>query len=193
MTWRHWQPILIWTIAWGVTGAALYLSGVFNSPRTGPLWIALAGGAMAWSLAGALSFSKERIAANLVNWAIAYLISFALAGLSTKVFPNTMPNLVVMFIGWSAGAAAGAFASTWLGSNHSVMRRSVNTAGVWMVGYFLGSGISLTISSLTAELAKIFIGFMIGVPAALVLGFGIGCAFGGFIASGIIFTLGYSR
>ncbi len=49
-------PVLAWTIAWGVMGVALYISGVLNTPRTGPLWVALAGGALSWSVAGAITF-----------------------------------------------------------------------------------------------------------------------------------------
>jgi hypothetical protein len=83
-------------------------------------------------------------------------------------------------------AALGAFVSTWLSNEPATRRRSASAAGIWMVGFFLGSGISFTVSSLAAELAKIFIGFLIGVPAALVLGFGLGCALGDFIAEQVI-------
>jgi len=53
---RH--AVTAWTLAWGLTGIALYASGVFNSPRTGPLWLALAGGAIPWALAGAFTFQS---------------------------------------------------------------------------------------------------------------------------------------
>ena len=51
------SAVLAWTLAWGVTGIALYISGVFNSPRIGPLWLALGGGAIPWAIAGSLHIS----------------------------------------------------------------------------------------------------------------------------------------
>jgi hypothetical protein len=192
MTWAYWRPVFIWTIAWGVTGIALYVSGIFNSPRTGPLWIALAGGSISWSIAGAFTFravshrsSDHWNPTNLLIWALAYLASFTLAGLSSTMFNDTIIGLIIMFIGWSVGAAFGAFASTWFVSAHSKLRRSSIVAGLWILGFFAGSFISFLVAFLAAELAKIFIGFLIGVPAALILGFGLGCALGGFIASAI--------
>ncbi|SRR6266508_1214132 len=187
MNWAYWRPVLIWTIAWGVTGVALYISGVFNSPRTGPLWVSLIGGTIFWSIAGASTFSKRWDLTDLVIWALAYLVSFTLAGsvLSLSAIGDTIIGLMIMFIGWSAGAAFGAFASTWLISTHSKLRRSSIVAGTWMVGFFVGSFISFMVAFLAAELTKIFIGFLIGVPAALILGFGLGCALGGLVASAI--------
>lgn len=192
MTTTFWRPLFIWTTAWGLTGAALYVSGVFNSPRTGPLWVALAGGAVSWSIAGASTFSKQWNPINLIIWALAYLLSFALAGLSMTILPDGITELIIIFIGWSIGISCGAFASTWLVSDHSKLKRAARSAGIWFVAFFLGTGISFAVSSLTAELAKIFIGFLIGIPAALVLGFGFGCALGGFIGSGIALTISTS-
>ena len=192
------HPVVIWTIAWGVTGASLYISGVFNSPRTGPLWVALAGGAISWSIAGASTFSiksgrtsKNWQIAILVIWALAYLASLTFAGLilSTSALNDTLMGLLIACIGWSVGAASGAFMSVRLASDGSMLRRSNIVAGVWSLGFFTGSFISLVVAFLAAELAKIYIGFLIGVPAALILGFGFGCALGGFVASAIAITL----
>ena len=185
MAWANRHPVLMWTIAWGVTGVALYGSGVFNSPRTGPLWVAVAGGTISWSIAGASTFSKHWNLANLVIWALAYLLSFALAGflLSLSFTRDTIMGLFLALIGWSGGAAFGAFASTWLASDHPTLMQSGAIASIWMLGFFIGSFIGFAFGSYGAELAKIFIGFLIGVPAALILGFGSVFALGGFMAS----------
>ena len=194
MNWAARHPILMWTFAWGVTGAALYISGVFNSPRDGPLWVALVDGAISWSIAGASTFPhqlrnspKRWNVPCLVIWALAYFVSFALAGFfgSLSAFGDTILRLLLMFMGWSIGAALGAFASTWLTSYDSKRRRSAIVAGMWLVGFFAGSFIAFMVSFLAAELAKLFIGLIVGIPAALVLGFAAGSALGGFVASAI--------
>jgi len=187
MAWANRHPVLMWTIAWGVTGISLYVSGVFNSPRTGPLWVAIAGGMISWSIAGVSTFSKHWTVANFVIWAFAYILSFALAGflLNLSLTRYTIIGLFLALTGWSGGAAFGAFASTWLASDHPRLMQSGAIAIIWMLGFFIGSFIAFAFGSYGAELVKIFIGFLIGVPAALILGFGSVFAFGGSVASAI--------
>jgi len=187
MAWANRHPVLMWTIAWGVTGVALYVSGVFNSPRTGPLWVAVAGGTISWSIAGASAFSKHWNCANLVIWGLAYLLSFALAGflLNVSILRGTFMGLFLALIGWSGGPAFGTFASTWLASDHPRQMRSGAIASIWMLGFFIGGFVGFAFGSYGAELAKIFFGFLIGESAALILGFGSVLALGGFIASAI--------
>jgi hypothetical protein len=189
---RH--PVLVWTIAWGITGVALYSSGVFNTPRTGPLWIALAGGMISWAIAGLATFPVESHGSSprwnitiSIIWALAYLVSFALAGFLINWFPirNTITGIFVAAAGWSVGAGFGAFISTWLASVHPKVMRSVIIAGIWMLGFFTGCIVVYAVGFYGAELAKIFIGFLVGVQAALILGFGSGAALGGFVASAI--------
>ena len=187
MTWANRHPVLMWTIAWGVTGVALYVSGVFNSPRTGPLWVAIAGGTISWSIAGTSTFSKHWNLANLVIWSLAYLLSFALAGflMNVSLLRDTIMGHYLALIGWSGGVAFGAFASTWFASDHPRLMQSGAIASLWMLGFFIGSSVGFAFGFIGAELAKISIGFLIGVPAALILGFGSVFALGGFIASAI--------
>jgi len=190
------SPLLAWTLAWGVTGAALYISGVFNSPRTGPLWVALAGGAISWSIAGAFTFpagtrdpSNRRNIAGFLVWALAYLVSFALVGLLTNVLPDSMGQLIIMLIGWSIGPGLGAFAGTRLLADRPSLGRSGLVAAAWILGFFAGGYVGLVGGYIGPELARILIGSLIGMPAALTLGFGSGCAIGGLVASAIAVTL----
>jgi len=187
MAWANRHPVLMWTSAWGITGVALYISGVFNSPRTGPLWVAVAGGMISWSIAGASTFSKHWNLANLVIWSLAYLLSLALAGflMNMSFLRDTIMGLFLALIGWSGGMAFGAFASTWLASDHPRLMQSGAIASIWMLAFFIGSSVGFAFGFIGAELAKIFIGFLIGVPAALILGFGSVFALGGFISSAI--------
>ena len=188
--------VLAWTIAWGVMGVALYISGVLNSPRTGPLWIALVGGAIPWSMAGAFTFpsivrdsSIRRKIAGFLIWALAYFLSFALAGLVGRALDDTWGGFFYMLMGWSIGPAVGAFASTWLLTDHSKLLRSSIVAGIWIVGFFIGSYAGFVAVYVGPELAKISIGALIGIPAALALGFGLGGAAGGLVGSAIAVTL----
>jgi len=189
-------PVLAWTLAWGLMGVALNISGVFNSPRTGPLWVALAGGAISWSIAGAFTFpaatndpSKRRNIAGFLIWALAYFVSFVLAGFLVSALHDTIDTLTMMLIGWSMGPGVGAFASTWLLTDHPSLRRSSFVAGIWILAFFAGSYIGLVGVYVGPELAKIVIGSLIGIPAALTLGFGLGCAAGGLVASAIAIAL----
>lgn len=190
------SPVLTWTLAWGVTGAALYISGVFNSPRTGPLWVALAGGAISWSIAGAFTFpagardsSNRWNIAGFLAWALAYLVSFALASLLAIILHDSISQLITMLLGWSIGPGVGAFACTWLLADRPSLGRSSMVAGVWVLGFFAGGYVGLVGGYVGPELAKILIGFLIGMPVALTLGFGLGCAAGGLVASLIIVAL----
>ena len=188
--------ILAWTLAWGLTGVALYVSGVFNSPRTGPLWVALAGGAIPWAIAGMLTFrSAEGASAGRMQsavpliWGLAYLLAFGLAAFAATTLDIVLGGFFFMLVGWTIGGGAGAFVSTWLLTDRSRFKRSIPLAGIWMLGFFAGSFIALVGLYLGPELGKITLGSVIGQPAALALGSGAGCAIGGFVASVIAVPL----
>jgi len=189
-------PVLAWTIAWGVMGVSLYISGVLNAPRTGPLWVALAGGALAWSVAGAFTFpavmhesTDRRKYAGFLIWALAFLMSFALTAFLVSALADTLSTFFMMFLGWSMGPGAGAFVSAWLLTDHPSLRRSTIIAGIWILGFFVGSWFGLVAIYLGPELAKIYMGSLIGEAAALTLGFGLGSAAGGLVASVIAVSL----
>ena len=190
------RGILAWTMAWGFTGIALYISGVFNSPRTGPLWVALIGGAIPWALAGALTFrpaaresSNQLNPAVLLIWALAYLLAFGLAAFAATALAVALGGFFLMVLGWSLGGAAGALASTWLLAGRSRAGRVILIAALWMLGFFVGGFVALMGLYLGPELGKITIGSLIGQSAALALGAGLGCAVGGLVASGIAVPL----
>jgi hypothetical protein len=188
--------ILAWTLAWGLTGIALYVSGVFNSPRTGPLWVALVGGAIPWAFAGALTFrsaapeSSNRLnPAVLLIWALAYLVAFGLAAFASTALGIALGGFFFVVFGWSIGAAVGALASAWLLAGRSRAGRVILIAAIWMLGFFVGGFVALMGLYLGPELGKITIGSLIGQPAALTLGAGLGCAVGGLVASAIAVPL----
>jgi hypothetical protein len=184
--------VLAWTVAWGLTGIALYISGVFNSPRTGPLWVALVGGAVPWAIAGHFTFragrsdsSGMRKLAVMLIWALAYLVAFALAAFAATALAMVLGGFFLMLVGWTLGGGAGAFASTWLLTDRGRFKRSIVLADIWMLGFFVGSFLALVGLYLGPEFGKLIIGPWIGQPAALALGAGVGCAVGGLAASAI--------
>ena len=188
--------VLAWTIAWGMMGVALYISGVFNSPRTGPLWVALAGGAIPWSIAGAFTFpdsvqdaSKRWHVSGFLSWALAYLLSFALAGFPGRALNDTIGGFVFLILGWAVGPGAGAFVSTWRLTDDSKLGRSCIVAAFWILGFFAGTYVGFVGVYIGPELAKVLIGSLIGMNAAPILGFGVGSAAGGLVASAIAVTL----
>jgi len=181
-------PVWAWSLAWGVMGICLYLSGVFNSPRTGPLWAALLGGMIPWALAGAFTFTARenskvpQYAAYLI-WALAYLLSFGLAALAGSFV--TMGFLLISF---AIGPGVGAFTSAIL-EDASRPGRAALAAAIWFVGFLAGTWVGFAGLYLLPELAKYLIGPLVGVPFALTLGSGLGAALGGLIAAGIAIPL----
>ncbi len=188
--------ILAWTVAWGLTGVALYMSGVFNSPRTGPLWVALAGGMISWALAGHFTFrngahasSHVRGSAILLTWALAYLVAFGLAAFAATALDRVLGGFLFMLFGWSVGGGVGAFASTWLLTERPRFKRSMVPAGIWLLAFFAGGYVALLGLYLGPEVGKMTIGPIIGQPVALTLGAGLGMALGGLVASAIAAAL----
>jgi hypothetical protein len=189
--------MLAWTMAWGLTGCfALYMSGVLNSPRTGPLWLALVGGAIPWAVAGAFTFrstgtgSSNRLSpAVLLIWALAYLLAFALAAFAASALDIVLGGFFLIILGWSIGAGAGAFASTWMLSERSRLKWSTVLGVIWWLGFLAGGFVGLMGLYLGPELGKLFVGSLIGQPAALTLGAGVGLAPGGLVASAIAVAL----
>lgn len=190
------RTILAWTLAWGATGIALYLSGVFNLPRTGPLWLALLGGAIAWAIAGAYTFRLSpseqpgrRVPGVALIWALAYLVSFTLAGVVGTRLENTLGGFFYMLFGWALGGGLGAFASTRLLTDRARWKRSSLLGFIWLLAFLAGSYVALFGLYLGPEMGKITIGAVIGQPAALTLGAGLGMALGGLVASAIAAVL----
>jgi len=186
------SAVVAWTLAWWLTGAAMYVSGVFNSPRTGPLWVALAGGAIPWAIAGNYTFrsasqssSRGRRAAVLATWALAYLASFGAAAFAATALDMVIGGFLYMVIGWSLGGSAGAFVSTWLTAKNPRFKRAIILAAIWMLGFFVGGFVALFGLYVGPELGKITIGSLIGMSAALTLGAGFGCGLGGLAASAV--------
>jgi hypothetical protein len=182
--------VLAWTLAWWLTGLAMYISGVFNSPRTGPLWFTLAGGTVSWALAGAYSFqpagqesSRRPNQRVMLIWALAFPASLLLASTAARVLSQTLGGFTYMLLGWGLGPALGAFASTLLLADRSRLKRSLVLGGTWLLGFFGGSYVALVGLYLGPELGKISVGSLIGMRAALALGAGFGAALGGLAGS----------
>jgi hypothetical protein len=172
------------------------MSGVLNSPRTGPLWLALVGGAIPWAVAGAFTFrstgtgSSNRLSpAVLLIWALAYLLAFALAAFAASALDIVLGGFFLIILGWSIGAGAGAFASTWILSERSKLKWSTVLGVIWWLGFLAGGFVGLMGLYLGPELGKLFVGSLIGQPAALTLGAGVGLAPGGLVASAIAVAL----
>ena len=184
------SAILAWALAWGVTGAAIYISGVLNSPRTGPLWVALVGGAISWAVAGEFTFpTAPRAAHNLrrlgnhIIWAGAYLLSFGAVAFAARQLADTLGSYLYMVLGWALGGALGASASTWFRTERAPLKHLLINGVIWLLGFFAGGWAALFGLYLGPELGKISIGWLIGQPAALTLGAGIGMALAGAFAA----------
>ncbi len=178
-------PVFAWALAWFVMGLCLHLSGVFNKPRTGPLWVAILGGMIPWALAGVFTFTKgSKFTLGLI-WALAWLVSFGLAASLAVSLMDSIPGLL---FGFALGPGAGAAASLLL-SGSARPGRALLAGLLWGIGTFAGGWIGFFGIYAAPELAKYILGPTIGVPAALTLGYGIGAALGGLVAAGIALGL----
>jgi len=72
----------------------------------------------------------------LLIWALAYLLSFGLAAFAARAMSVVLGGFFFTMLGWSLGAAAGAFASTWLSGEGPRLGRAALAAIVWLLGFF---------------------------------------------------------
>jgi hypothetical protein len=181
---RH--PIATWALAWGATGAALMVSDIFSIPRRGPLWVTLVVGVVAWAIAGAATVGGKRSRIGAVVWSLAFLAAVWLGDLWGDWFErNTVAGMSSAgFVGMLIGLSAAAGIATCV------------TAGLWLPGWPLGRSLLLALSwaggFLVGGYAGLAAGYVLGgltgvlLPwPAFIIGWGVGCAIGGLVASGI--------
>lgn len=189
LTWTSRHQILTWSIAWGVTGMGLFTADVFSTPRRGPLWVGVVFGVVAWSVAGATTLHRTRIAGGLAVWAVAYGAAFCLAALWGSWFEhNRMGSVdsagfVGALLGWAAGAALGALASGYLEAPHWRSVRPIVFAIAWGLCFLVAGYIGLVAASLAAQAAKGTLAFLGSQRVALTIGWGLGAALGGMLAA----------
>jgi hypothetical protein len=189
LTWTSRHQILTWSIAWSVTGIGLFTADVFSTPRQGPLWVGVVFGAVAWSVAGATTLHRTRIAGGLIVWAAAYGAAFWLAALWGDWFEHNRvgsidsAGFVGTLLGWAAGAALGALASGYLETRQWRSVRPIAFAMAWGLCFLVAGYIGLVAASFTAQAAKVLLAFMGSPRVALTIGWGLGAALGGMIAA----------
>ena len=189
--WLSQHRLLTWSIAWGVTGIGFFTADVFSDPSRGPLWTAVVFGLVAWSVAGATTLLPGRIADGLVVWGLAFLVAFGLAAIWGKWFehnevgPVASAGFIGALRGWSVGAALGALLSAYLGTPPQRALRVITFAAAWGLSFLVAGYIGLVAAMFTAEAAKGVLAFLGNQRLALTVGWGIGSAFGGLLASAL--------
>lgn len=182
-TWTSRHQILTWSIAWGVTAVGLFTADVFSHPRHGPLWVGLVLGLVAWSIAGATTLHRSRIAGGIVVWGVAYLVAFWLASLWAGSIGSA--GFVGELCGWAAGGALGALASGYLDPSQARSFRPIAFATAWGLCFLVAGYIALTVAIVAAQAAKDVLAFLGSQRAALTIGWALGAAFGGMLAASI--------
>ena len=189
LAWTSRHQILMWSIAWGVAGVGLFTADVFSTPRQGPPWVGVVFGVVAWSVAGATTLHRTRIAAGLVVWAVAYGAAFCMAALWGTWFEHNRvgsldsAGFVGALLGWAAGGALGALASGYLETRQWRSVRPIVFATAWGLCFLVAGYIGLVAASFAAQAAKGALGFLGSQRVALTIGFGLGAALGGLLAA----------
>ena len=184
---RH--PILTWSIAWGLTGVGLLRADVFSFPRQGPVWTGVVFGIVSWSIAGAVTFPQARMAAGLTVWSLAYLLAFWLGAIWGGWFEHnavgsvSSAGFVGALLGWAAGAAFGVLASEYLSSALSRPPKPFIHACAWALAFLLGGYLALLAGMVIGHSAVLV--FPAVAHAALYIGWGLGTALGGALASAL--------
>jgi hypothetical protein len=197
MAWTSWHPVMVWSLAWGVTGASLKIADVFSTPRHGPFWIAVVGGLLAWSVAGAATVSvlhrnpsptHTRIAGMI--WGGAYLL---VLGLGTPLLASA--GFVGALIAWSVGAATAAYATTWLIRESPGLVWPIVMALEWGLGFFVAGYLAIVLAMIMGQGAKGLFRDLLGQYAAFIVGWGVGCALAGLLAGtfGLLVARAVSR
>src|SRR5437667_1878321 len=144
MAWTNRHPVLVWSLAWGVTGASLAIADVFSTPRHGPFWVAVVGGLLAWSVAGGatvrvLGGNQEAIRIAAIVWGGAYALALGLGAPLVRWADGNLASagFVGALIGWSLSAATAAFVTTWLIRESPGWVRPIEMALAWGLGFFV--------------------------------------------------------
>jgi len=191
MAWTSWHPVLVWSVAWGVTGASLKIADVFSTPRHGPFWIAVVGGLMAWSVAGAATVgalhrnpSPTHVRIAGMVWGGAYLLVLGLATPLVAWAEETLASapFVGALIAWSVGAAMAAYATTWLIRESPGLVRPIVMALGWGLGFFVAGYLAIVLAMIMGQGAKGLFRDLLGQYPAVIVGWGIGCALAGLLA-----------
>jgi hypothetical protein len=190
MTWwlrRH--PALTWTLAWGLTGSGLFIADVWSDPRRGPLWVGMAVGLAAWGLAGGTTFRFDRFRTGFVVWAGAYGLTVWLASSwgtwfeRNQVGPMSSAGFVGMLFAWAVGAGCGAFATAVLATPKRRLFRSFAFATAWGLSFLVAGFAGMVAGMVLGELSKVVLEFLGSPFLALAIGWGVGGALGGLLAS----------
>lgn len=186
------QKILVWSIAWAVTGIGLLSADVFSVPRHGHLWIGIMLGVISWSVAGALTFPQVRISRSLTVWAIAYLAAFWLGAIWGDWFEhNTVGSIssagfIGALLGWAVGASLGVMFSANPRSRHTRLATHLAESLAWGISFLIGGFFALIAATFLGQLAAVALPFARQI--AFYVGWGCGCASGGALAAGLALT-----
>lgn len=191
MAWAGRHPLLTWSIAWGLTGIGLFTADVFSDPRRGPLWVGIVIGFVAWGIAGGATLTRQRIGSGLIIWGVAYLVAFGLGAMWGNWFEHngvgsvSGAGFVGALFGWAVGAFVGALASACVMMSPRSFTRAVIFALAWALSFLVAGYVGLVAGMLLAQASKTVLAFLGNQRVALTIGWGLGSALGGLLASAL--------
>jgi len=186
VVWASRHRVLTWAVAWAVAGIGFFTADIFSDPRRGPLWVAVAFGLVAWSVAGAVTLHRVQRVRGLVVWALSYIVAFWLGSIWADEFErNGSAGFVGALLGWAVGGAMGALVSAYVGASRRRRVGPIMVAAAWGLSFFVAGYVSVVAGTLLAQGAKDLLAFLGSQRAALTIGWALGAAIGGALASAV--------
>lgn len=187
-SWR--RPLLLWPLAWFLTGAGMMLGDVTSEPSRGPLWVALALGCLGWGAAGARSAPGEGAAWQLplgVAWAAIFASSLPAGIRWARLIEDGggvgFEGLVAAIgLGGAVGGLLTGIATAGREDRAGRLARGLGAAAVFGVLFLFGAYAGTLASYLLVDAVEAILGGLLGETAALALGFGLGWSVGGLAA-----------
>lgn len=186
--WCRRHPVLTWAVAWGVTGMGLFIAGIADSPRQGPLWVGIVCGTLAWAWAGALTFQGSLRLRGLLVWGLTYGVAFGLAelwawGPGGDIWPGWGTLLA-----WSLGTTLGPLLS---GGMETIRRPRLGSALLaiqWGFTTLAGALVGIVGAYLLGAIVDVYTGSYGHEQLLVTFGVGLGASIGGLVVGAVGLT-----
>lgn len=180
--WFRRHLVFTWAIAWGVTGMGLFIAGIGNDPRQGPIWTSVVFGTLVWAWAGALTFHGELRLRGLLIWGLSYATAYGLAALWAWGYTgNDGMQLQGTILAWSLGTVVGPLMSGYSVARGRYRFGPVLLAVTWGLICFVATWISIIPAYMLPDIMDRVMGHLVGERFALTLGVGLGTSVGGIL------------
>jgi hypothetical protein len=206
MKWLSRRPVLVWTLAWGISGLFFEIGGVFDQQVDSFAWLAFLVGTVCWGVAGSTTvhnigaeMTPRRMAIAAIVWSTAFIwlasIALPLADYvrQTRFGSVIPPGFVGMVIAWSVAAALAVLVTSRLVKPQPGLVRPFVVAFRWGFSFFFGGYIGVPLASILGQTCEALFGDVTGRQLAFSIGWTAASLVAGLLAATAALTLSGSR